>query len=243
MTELSIVIPTLNEEKCVSNLINDILNSTFQDYEIIVSDSGSEDQTRGIVEKLKTEHPNIKVVNAKRGPPAARNEGAKHSQGEYILFLDADQRITKTFIKNSVEEIKERNLDIGGCYSNPSEGKLCDKIAWFVCNHMIFKPLQYFSPLATTGSGLIIKKSIHDKINGFDENIPITHDHDYVRRSSKEGKFRMLKKERSEFNMRRFNEEGRTSVLIRYVTLMVCHMLRLKETPFKYEFGKHKNNK
>lgn len=240
---LSIVIPALNEEKNITNLLNDILNNTYKDYEIIVSDNGSEDNTIRIVNEFITNNPNIRLVSSeKKGASAARNNGALHATGEYILFLDADQKISQIFIKNCVKETKERNLDVGGHYSKPSGRKFIDKAFWFFCNNILLRPGQYVLPMASTGSGLIIKKNIHDKINGFDETIEVVHDHDYVRRSSKVGKFRMLKHEKSEFNMRRFDEEGRASVYGRYALLLLGYMFNKKRMIVKYEFGRHRKD-
>ena len=236
---LSIVIPTLNEEHYVGNLIKDILESSYKDYEIIVSDSGSEDKTLDVVKEFTEKYPNIKLVNASKGASQARNEGAKHAKGDYILFLDSDQRVTTSFIKNSLKEMKERALDIGGFYSKPIKDNFLDHTFWFLCNNLIFRPVQYIYPASSTGSGLFVKKVVHDKINGFDEEIKVIHDHDYVRRASDIGKFRMLNNEKSQFNMRRFNEEGRLSLYFRYNLLIFCFIFKSKKTPVKYDFGKH----
>lgn len=242
MKELSIVIPALNEEKFINNLLNDILNNTYKDYEIIVSDSGSEDNTKGVVKEFITKHLNITLVDAKKGAAATRNYGAMYAKGEYLLFLDADQRILEGFIKDSMEEMKRRGLDIGGHYSKPTSDKFIDKVFWFVCNNLLFRPAQYIYPSANTGSGLIVKRSIHESIKGFDEEIQVTHDHDYVRRASKIGKFRMLKNSKSKFNMRRFDEEGRTKLYVKYTLLIFYHLLHSKKTPFRYEFGGHRKD-
>ena len=242
MKELSIVIPALNEGKFIGNLLNDVLNNTYKDYEIIVSDSGSEDNTKEIVKEFAAKNPDITLVSAGKGAATARNSGAKQAQGEYILFLDADQRIPEDFIEKSIEEMKRRGLEIGGHYSKPTGDKFIDKVFWFVCNNLLFRPAQYAYPSANTGSGLIVKRSLHETIKGFDEEIHVTHDHDYVRRVSKVGKFRMLKSTKSSFNMRRFDEEGRTKIYIKYVLLMFYHLLHSKKTPFNYEFGGHRKD-
>ncbi len=242
MKELSIVIPTLNEEKFISNLLNDVLNNTYKDYEIIVSDSGSEDNTKEIVKEFTAKNPDITLVNAGKGAATARNCGAAQAKGAYILFLDADQRIPEDFIERSMEEMKRRGLGIGGHYSKPTGDKFIDKVFWFVCNNLLFRPAQYCLPGASTGSGLIIKRDIHETVKGFNEEIHVTHDHDYVRRASKIGKFRMLKSTKSSFNMRRFDEEGRTKLYIKYALLMFYHLLHSKKTPFEYEFGGHRKD-
>lgn len=242
-TELSIVIPTLNEEKYIGSLLQDVLGSTYKSFEVVVSDSGSEDKTKKIVENFAERYPFIKLVGAGRGAATARNKGVATATGRYILFLDADQSISRTFIESSLSEMKEKNLDIGGFYSKPGEGKFVDQGFWFVCNNFIFRPLQYFYPAATTGSGLVVKKVLHEKIKGFDEEIKVIHDHDYVRRAGRLGKFRMLTSEKSVFNMRRFDEEGRLSVYARYAWLVLYFVFGSKKTPVKYDFGKHSRGK
>lgn len=240
MKKLSVVIPTLNEEKYVGTILNDILNNTYKDYEIIVSDSGSEDKTKEVVKRFMANYPNVRWVDAKKGAAAARNDGALHAKGEYILFLDADQRIPNNFIENSMKEMEEKSLDIGGHYARPNTNQFIDKLFWFVVNNLIFRPGQYISPAGSTGTGLIVKRNFHEKIKGFDEDIHVTHDHDYVKRVSKLGKFKMLKSVKSKFNMRRFDEEGRIKIYVKYISLILFHLVRSKKTPFKYEFGKHK---
>lgn len=240
MKELSIVIPSLNEEKFIGNLLNDILNNTYKDYEIIVSDSGSEDKTKEVVRRFMANYLNIKLIDAKKGAAAARNDGASYAKGEYILFLDADQRIPINFIEGSMQEMEERGLDMGGHYAKPTTNRFIDKLFWFVCNNLIFRTAQYISPAASTGTGLIVKRTLHEKIKGFDEEIHVTHDHDYVKRASKLGKFKMLKGVKSKFNMRRFDEEGRIKLYAKYSLLVFYHIFRSKKTPFKYKFGRHK---
>lgn len=240
MKKLSVVIPTLNEEKFVGNILTDVLNNTYKDYEIIVSDSGSEDKTKEVVRRFIASYPNIRLVDAKKGAAVARNDGALHAKGEYLLFLDADQRIPNNFIESSMKEMEKRSLDMGGHYAQPIGKKFVDKLFWFVCNNLVFRTAQYISPAASTGTGLIVKKTLHKKINGFDEEIQVTHDHDYVKRGSKLGKFKMLKSVKSKFNMRRFDEEGRIKLSAKYLSLILFHLFRSKKTPFEYEFGKHR---
>lgn len=242
MKELSIVIPALNEEKFINNLLDDILNNTYKDYEIIVSDSGSKDNTKEIVKEFTAKNPNITLVDAGKGAATARNCGAAQAKGAYILFLDADQRIPEDFIEKSMEEMKKRELTMGGHYSKPTGDKFIDKVFWFVCNNLLFRPAQYVYPSANTGSGLIVKRSLHETIKGFDKEIHVTHDHDYVRRGSKIEKFRMLKSAKSRFNMRRFDEEGRIKLYAKYILLIFYHMLHSKKTPFEYEFGGHRKD-
>ena len=235
LPSVSVIIPTLNESINIGGLLKEVRRNNGCDVkDIIVADSGSSDNTVTIARKL-----GAKVVRAGRGPAAARNAGAKKAKGDFILFLDADQMIDNNFIGKSLREIVSRKLDIAGYYSKPDCNDILDKAFWFFCNNVLFRPLQYFYPAGSTGSGLWVRRTIHDRIQGFDEEIGVTHDHDYVRRSSRYGRYRMLNSIKSTFNMRRFHKEGRVRVYGKYSLLVMLHVLKIKSTPVEYEFGKH----
>lgn len=201
---ISIIIPTYNEERYLPKLLNCIKRQTYKDYEIIVADAHSKDKTRQIAKKY-----GCKI--AKGGLPAVgRNNGAKIAKGGILLFLDADVQFDKYFLKNAVNEIKNRNLDVTGCYIHPIGDNLIDKVFFGIFNLWTFVT-QFFYPNAS-GSGILCKKWLHKKINGFDESIKLSEDMDYVRRCRKYGKFRILKTAKSYVAMRRFEKEGRFKV-------------------------------
>ena len=91
---LSIIIPTLNEEKYLPLLLKSIKEQNVKDYEIIISDAQSTDKTLDIAKKN-----NCKIVLGGL-PGKARNEGAKVAKGNLLLFLDADVLLGPNFLKN-----------------------------------------------------------------------------------------------------------------------------------------------
>lgn len=91
MPFFSIIIPTYNRCSFISSTINSVLCQDFSDYEIIIIDDGSTDDTRNVILNQWPDHPYIKYVyqdNSERG--AARNVGIKKANGYYIVFLDSD---------------------------------------------------------------------------------------------------------------------------------------------------------
>src|SRR3989344_4421237 len=105
---LSIVIPTLNEEKYIPNLLNCLKNQTFKNFEIIVVDANSRDNTKKTISKFKDLK--IKIINSKiRNPGYQRNLGVKNAKNERILFLDADTKISEDFLEKTLKEIKDNN--------------------------------------------------------------------------------------------------------------------------------------
>ncbi len=97
---ISIVIPAYNVEGYIKKTIDSCLNQTFDDYEIIVVDDGSKDNTGAIIDKYATENRNFRAIHQENGGVmSARLKGVEHSQGEWITFLDGDDRLPKDSLK------------------------------------------------------------------------------------------------------------------------------------------------
>lgn len=226
---LSIIIPTWNEGNYLPKLLECIKKQTFKNYEIIVADANSTDKTRQIARRN-----DCKVVNG--GPPSVgRNNGAKKAKGEILLFLDADVQFDKNFLDECIKDIKERHIDATGTHVYPLSDKIIDKIFLGIFNFWIYGT-QCFYPHAI-GGGIFCKKTLHEKISGFDENIKLGEDMDYVKRASKFGKFRILKSIRIGFCMRRYENEGRIKVGLK-ILLSVFHRIflgEIKTDVFKYK--------
>lgn len=114
---VSVIIPCYNDGKFIHGAIECILNQTYQNFEIIVVDDGSDDLlTVQILEKLN--YPKTTVYRKENGGPAsARNFGIKKSEGQYILTLDADDKFAPDFLEKSIT-ILENKPQIGMVTSN-----------------------------------------------------------------------------------------------------------------------------
>ena len=229
---ISIIIPTLNEEKYLEKLLNCIKKQTYKDYEIIVSDYNSKDKTRQVAKKFK-----CKIANG--GLPAkGRNTGAKAAKGDILFFIDADCVIKKDFLQKSLNEIKNRNLDVAGCYLWPLSRRVFDNSVFALFNFWIFLT-QFFYASGPAGAGIFCKKSLHQKIKGFDEKIKLSEDMDYVKRASKYGKFRILSTVRTYTSVRRFNKEGRLKLVMKLFLAGVHRLIfgEIRTDIFKYRFN------
>ena len=93
--KISVILPIYNVEDYLEDTLNCLLNQTFEDIEVLMIDDGSTDNSRYIIEKYALDHDNFHAFHKKNGGPAlARDYGLDQARGEYIHFLDADDKIT-----------------------------------------------------------------------------------------------------------------------------------------------------
>lgn len=105
---ISVIIPTYNEEKVLSDCIESLGFQTLTDFEIIVVDDGSTDGTLEILKNLEKLLPSFKFFQENhKGAGAARNLGAGHAKGEILVFVDADMTFDKNFLEKLTEPIRK----------------------------------------------------------------------------------------------------------------------------------------
>lgn len=236
---ISVVIPTLNEEKNIGNLLKCYIKQTCKDFEIIVVDCGSEDSTQKIVKSYSKRYKNIRLyVVKKRGVALQRNTGAKVAKGPRMVFMDADVTIEKDFLEKVIEELEKRRLKASGCYVVPRTSVFTDKIFRWILNMWLFL-MQFVYP-HMPGHCIFSTKQIHNKLNGFDTTIKLAEDNDYVNRSRKYCKFRILKSVRVYASTRRFEEENRLLLALKYFTCPFYRLVfgEIRSNIFKYNMGK-----
>jgi glycosyltransferase involved in cell wall biosynthesis len=228
---LSIVIPTYNEEDYLPLLLTSIKGQTFQDYEIIVADNKSTDNTV----KVATSFGACVVPGGL--PGKGRNIGASYARGDTILFLDADVVLQDPeLLQKAFEEFNLKKFAVATCGVEPLSDKKLDKLSHEAYN-LFVKATASFVPHAP-GFCIFVKRSTHDLINGFDEEIKLAEDSDYVYRASRWGKFGVLN-QKVPVSVRRLDRDGRMKIILKYI-LCGIHMRlfgQVKSDIFNYTFG------
>ena len=231
---LSIIIPTLNEEKYLPFLLEEIKKQSFSDYEIIVADAGSQDKTVEIARSF-----GARVVSG--GVPArGRNEGARVARGETLLFMDADNIfLPKDFLEDLINQFQKRNLGVATFPLYP-KGNLFDKLAYGLYNWWA-RISQGF--IAHASNSILVRKEIHQKIGGFAEDIKIAEDHDFARRAAKAGKFGFIKTKPVLTSCRRFEKDGRIKTYLTYLLAGIWMLFfgPIKSDIFNYRFDSFNN--
>jgi len=227
--QLSIITPTLNEENYLPLLLESIRKQDFRDYEIIIADAGSKDKTLEIAKNY-----NCKIIEG--GLPAkGRNNGAEIAQGNLFLFLDADVVLPQFFFEKTLREFRKRELDIASFFLLPKEQ---GKIASFLFNLFYNFPILLLEKiLPHAAMGILVKKEIFKKLNGFDKSITLAEDHDFARRAKKIGKYGIIKSNKIFVSIRRFRKDGWLKIVLKYF-LCELHMIFIGPVRFGRYFEK-----
>jgi len=228
---LSIIIPTLNEEKYISILLESIKKQNFNDLEIIVADAGSKDKTIEIAKKFGCQI-------TKGGLPAkGRNEGTKIAKGNLFLFLDGDTILPENFFEKALREFEKRNLDVASfCLEPQTQSKFKKLLFNFFYNWLI---LILEKVLAHGSQAILVKKEIFEKVGGFNEEIKFAEDHSFMRKAKKIGNFGILRNVRVFSSLRRFEKEGWIKTYLKYFLAEIYMIFfgDIKKDIFKYKFG------
>lgn len=179
----SVVIPAFNAEKFVLETLNSVVNQTFGNYEIIVVDDGSTDNTYRITKEfLDAENVNYRIIKHEknRGIGAARNTGIKNSKGKYIAFLDADD-IWYKYKLQKVYEVLSKNPNVNiACHDEylVVDGKIVDKLKCgpFVDN--MYEKLLFEGNCLST-SATVVEKDKLIEVGLFSEDLSFNGVEDY----------------------------------------------------------------
>jgi glycosyltransferase involved in cell wall biosynthesis len=122
--KISILIPARNEADKILTLLQSIQQQDYQDYEVIILDDSSTDNTFALCEQFAAQYPKFSVIKGKTLPPDwlgknyACYQLAKKATGEYLLFLDADEQVSVGLINSAVHRMQLKNLGLLSLFTN-----------------------------------------------------------------------------------------------------------------------------
>lgn len=141
--KISVIIPAFNAERYITECIKSIQNNSYRNLEIIIVNDGSKDNTLHILEDLKKRDGRIVIVNQENGGVSrARNKGLDIAKGEYIAFVDSDDRIREDYFDKLIKPCIEQGTDSACCVY-----KMVDKNGNRIPdNRIIFKDEFFITP-------------------------------------------------------------------------------------------------
>lgn len=126
MKKVTLIVPVYNSEEYIGKCLESILKQTYQDFEIMVVNDGSIDNSQKVINYYKENFPDkiITIEQKNKGVSKTRNESIKKANGKYIMFIDNDDFLDKDYIETFVKTAEEGDYDaVFAGYRRPNENK------------------------------------------------------------------------------------------------------------------------
>lgn len=228
---ISIIIPTLNEEGYIEDLLESIHCQTQTPSEVIVIDGGSVDKTKEIV----SNYPVVSLYETEKSVGNQRTYGGMKAKGDLFLFLDADTRLPTDFIEKSLQELDKKGLEIACPRYVPYPGSFFINVFYSFFNQL-FRFAEKHMP-SGAGSCIFVRKSVFRNVGGFDISLTFDDIH-FIRLAAKKGLFGMLNT-KIYVSDRRIRKYGFLNITITYIALSVCFLFGAYQLAnrISYSFG------
>jgi len=202
---VSVIMPTFNRAYSLERAINSVFCQSYRDWELIIVDDGSMDNTKEIVEKYLAESNKIRFIknNRKKGPAGARNTGISSSKGEYIAFLDSDDEWMPNHLEECLNALKTTGYEVcSALWKENYYGKVAEieKDVWY--NSIFDKMLpclginrreklwvfddRLFEHIIMTGfycyhiNTVVASRKAIERVNGFNETYDASEDLEFM---------------------------------------------------------------
>jgi glycosyltransferase involved in cell wall biosynthesis len=204
--KVSVIIPTYNCAKYIAGALESVLNQSYRNFEIVVVDDGSTDNTKEILNSYITNGLIRYIYQTNQGPGAARNKGVEASSGEYVAFLDADDQLVSNSLESRKQFLDEhqevmlvfadyfqsvenlslltphlRNSGFLDFFQGATEGNIGKR---YFFNEKFIRLYLKFSPHPIWVCTVMVRKSLVHKVGQFRTDIFIGEDVDYWIRST-----------------------------------------------------------
>jgi glycosyltransferase involved in cell wall biosynthesis len=180
--QVTVITPAYNVGKYIGEAVDSVLRQTFTEFEYLVIDDGSTDDTAAIALKHAANDPRFNLVTVPNsGPGAARNVGIRQSQAKYIAFLDGDDRWHRSFLASQVSLIQSLPPNVGAVFCRSRmilENGTPVFVQWQRAGSYDFDDFLVQNDPARNGSSLLIRRSCFDEVGDFNEAMPSAQDFD-----------------------------------------------------------------
>nr|MBI5455445.1 glycosyltransferase [Candidatus Levybacteria bacterium] len=208
MKLLSIVVPTLNEEKYLPLLLESFLNQTKKNFEIIVADGKSDDKTVENANKFK-DRLDLEIIEVERKNVAhQRNAGGRVAKGDYVVFMDADYLVKKNFVEACFLEAEKEDADLIIPFSYPITSNILWQMYFKIQNYICIVSSLFGKPFGVA-SGNLIKKESFLKMGGYNESVFVFEDQYFFQVAKRHKlKIKYSNKIKMYFSLRRVAKDG-----------------------------------
>jgi glycosyltransferase involved in cell wall biosynthesis len=160
---VSVVVPCYNGGRFIDQLLQTLAEQTFRDFELIIVDDGSDEETRA---KLATLDPSILVIHqTNQGPGAARNSGFRRAKADLVLALDCDDRLEPEYLAQTVKAMRAGGPDAGIVFTHERMSGLREG-----CQTRYFKRFDQLF-INRMPSCILVRKAAWEAVGGYDESM------------------------------------------------------------------------
>ena len=224
----SIIIPALNEGKYLPNLLKDLALQTFTNFEVLVVDGRSTDNTVEKALSFVSSLPHLTILQSqKRHVCIQRNLGADQARADWLLFMDADNRLPVNFLEGIKSQCLKHNVDILTSWLKPDIETSTNLTYSTIMN--IFLELQMnYTPTFLLEAFFAIKKNVFLKIGKFDETVSYAEGKTLIKKAALLGfKAKMVREPIWTYSFRRIRKYGHLGAATRVLQLELMDLLGL----------------
>ena len=165
---VSVIVPLYNYEKYIGYCIESILNQDYPNFEIIIIDDCSTDNSYKIAKSFKSDNVIVKRHGRNKGYSVAKNSGIVRSKGEYVALLDADDMLTKDSVSLRVEALLKDDYD----FVQADAFSVYDDISLKECyDNKELESISFPSPYAIHAQTVMVKREVYKKFGLYEETL------------------------------------------------------------------------
>jgi len=231
---ISVIIPTLNEGKVILRCMKSLSKQTFKDFEIVIVDSGSKDETLSIVKKYTKRI----IYEPRRGVPLARNRGVRECKGDIVVCTDGDSVYPTDWLEKIAKHFEDKEVVAVGGPIAPAENKLKHRLIFKVTTDYFARFAKLFGFIVFQGSNSSFRRDAYEKAKGYNENIRTLDDNELPNRIKKLGKVVFDPSLVIKTSTRRFEKAGYVRETLHYWKAYFDLYILKKGTSDEYKFYK-----
>ena len=217
-TSVSVIVPTWNEAKYLSSLLDSLQHQTRSPLEILIADSGSTDGTQALVEARGA----MVLEGERRGPGEGRNRGARAARGDIFVFIDADCIAPPDLLDAIVAALDEPGVIGGATGFMPARGNVVERVLFMLANGYQ-RAMTLWGYPHNAGYCFFFRREAFQSLGGLREDLPLNETHDLALRSRSLGRFVILP-QTVQTSMRRFRTYGYAhTIVMEYIASTILY--------------------
>lgn len=217
----SVIIPALNEERYLSILLRCLSNQDYRNFEAIVVNGLSHDQTKKVSMRFRKKLPHFRYVEADRNNvPWQRNLGASFARGKYLVFIDADVRFHNSLLAKLHDYAVNGRYDLFCTKFSLDRNSCIYQLLTTIGNLFVDLIGRRWGFMYGFGAFMVVKTKVFHKLHGYNPALLYAEDQDLIRRSIKLGyDYTIDHQDRVVLSARRYGQNGFMKTMVKYLYL------------------------